>query len=114
MKKLKYKYYKGLQTVCTACSKAIHKNQKPYTDKKGRTCYHPFEKHKYKAVLYDKNTGKRITRNLNSTDYDEAIKELDDTVSHLDKIGPLQLGHYNGQSLIKWRDVLSQKNISST
>lgn len=69
MKILKYKKFTGLHIVCKRCGRHIEVSQTPY-----KGCIHPIERQKYKAVI--KVNGGRKTRDLQSLDYDEAVKEL--------------------------------------
>ena len=69
MKILKYNKFQNLHVVCKRCGRHIEVSQTPY-----KSCNHPIERQKYKAVL--KVNGGRKTRDLKALDYDEAIKEL--------------------------------------
>lgn len=69
MKLLKYKKFTGLHIVCKKCNKLIELSQKPYNG-----CTHPLDRQKYKAIV--KKDGKRRTKDLAATDYNEAVKEL--------------------------------------
>jgi integrase len=93
MKILKYKKFTGLHIVCKKCNRHIEVSQTPY-----KGCNHPFERQKYKAVL--KANGVRKTRDLRSSDYDEAVKELLDFKSELSN--PTQLINLNIQPEIKY------------
>lgn len=83
MKLLKYKKFTGLHIVCKKCNRNIEVSQKPYNN-----CAHPLDRQKYKAIV--KKDGKRRTKDLAATDYNEAVKELlqfRDEVSNPVKIG---------------------------
>lgn len=69
MKTLKYKKFTGLHIVCKKCNKLVEVSQTTY-----KGCNHPLERQKYKAII--KTNGSRKTRDLQSLEYDDAIKEL--------------------------------------
>ena len=69
MKLLKYKKFEGLHIVCKKCGRNIEVTQTLYND-----CVHPLERQKYKAIL--KVNGARKTRDLQTLDYDKAVKEV--------------------------------------
>lgn len=77
MKLLKYKKFAGLHIVCKSCNKTIEVNPAPYNG-----CNHPIEKQRYKG-LFRKN-GKRTTKDLKSTNYDDAVAELIEWKKNLD------------------------------
>jgi integrase len=93
MKTLKYKKFTGLHIVCKKCNRHVEVSQTTY-----KGCNHPLERQKYKAVL--KANGSRKTRDLRSSDYDEAVKELLDFKSELSN--PIQLINLNVQPEIKY------------
>jgi integrase len=69
MEMLRFKKFDGLHIVCKKCNKTIEVNHDIYNG-----CNHPIEKQRYKALF--RISGERKTRDLKSTDYNEAIKEL--------------------------------------
>lgn len=69
MKILKFKKFTGLHVVCKKCNKNVEVSSNPY-----KGCNHPIERQKYKAIV--KINGARKTKDLNATEYNDAVKEL--------------------------------------
>ena len=71
MRNLVYKPFEGLQIICTKCRRTIHNGFKPT-----KKCKHPINFQKYKAVYVVPNSGKkRKAKNLESSDYNQAVME---------------------------------------
>lgn len=69
MKILKYKKFTGLHIVCKKCGRHIEVSQDEYNG-----CNHPIDRQKYKAVVGI--NGARKTRDLQTLDYDTAVKKV--------------------------------------
>lgn len=69
MKILKYKKFTGLHIVCKKCDRHIEVSQDEY-----KGCNHPIDRQKYKAIV--SINGARKTRDLETLDYDTAVKKV--------------------------------------
>ncbi|RAR72543.1 site-specific recombinase XerD [Flavobacterium aciduliphilum] len=69
MKILKYKKFTGLHIVCKKCGRHIEVSQDEY-----KGCNHPIDRQKYKAIV--SINGARKTRDLQTLDYDTAVKKV--------------------------------------
>lgn len=70
--RLKYIETEGLSIICNKCKKTIHRD---YSTKNG--CAHEIQFQKYKATVILPGSGKkRKTKNLDSRNIDDAIREL--------------------------------------
>lgn len=72
-KRIDYRKFPGLKIICRKCGYEIHNIGESglKTD-----CRHPLESQVYKAVLIEPRTGKRKTRILDASSYDEALAGL--------------------------------------
>jgi len=72
-KRIEYRKYPGLKVLCKDCGYEIHNIGESglKTD-----CRHPMESQVYKAVLKEPGTGRRKTKNLTASTFQEAGEQV--------------------------------------
>lgn len=72
-KRIEYRKYPGLKVLCKDCGYEIHNIGESglKTD-----CRHPMESQVYKAVLKEPGTGRRKTKNLTASTFQEAVEQV--------------------------------------